>query len=63
LAYLLRKSKNCDKEESGKRIFALMISGKRECIFSARGIAKNARAWSSREKEEQKGFNVKSKCQ
>ena len=40
MAYLLRKSKNCDKEESGKRIFGLMISGKKECIFSARGVVK-----------------------
>jgi hypothetical protein len=43
LAYLLRESKNCDKEESGKRIFGLMFSGKKEVYFSARGIAKNVR--------------------
>jgi hypothetical protein len=41
LAYLLREIKNCDKEESGKRIFGLMISGKKEVHFLARGIAKN----------------------
>jgi hypothetical protein len=40
LAYLLRKSKNCDKEERGKRIFGLMISGKKEVHFSARDIGK-----------------------
>jgi hypothetical protein len=63
LAYLLRKSKNCNKEESGKKIFGLMISRKKGCIFSARGIAKNVLVRSSREKEEQKGFIAKSKCQ
>jgi hypothetical protein len=33
--------KNCDGEESGKRILGLMTDGKkRECIFSARGVVK-----------------------
>jgi hypothetical protein len=32
--------KNCNKEESGKRILGLMTDGKRECIFSARGVVK-----------------------
>ena len=31
------------KKEAGKRIFGLMIGGKKGCIFSARGIAKNVR--------------------
>jgi hypothetical protein len=33
LAYLLRKSKNCDKEESRQRIFGLMISRKGGAFF------------------------------
>jgi hypothetical protein len=37
LAYLLRKSKNCDKEESGKRIFGLMNGGKKEVHFFGKG--------------------------
>ncbi len=33
--------KNCNGEESaGKRILGLMTDGKRECIFSARGVVK-----------------------
>jgi hypothetical protein len=37
LAYLLRKSKNCEKEESGKRIVGLMIGGKKEVHFFGKG--------------------------
>jgi hypothetical protein len=33
LAHLLRKSKNCDKEESGKKDFGLMISRKKGAFF------------------------------
>jgi hypothetical protein len=36
---------------------------KRGCIFSARGIAKNVRERSSKEKGEQKGLIAKLKCQ
>ncbi len=35
--------KNCNGEESGKRILGLMTDGKRECIFSARGVVKMCR--------------------
>jgi hypothetical protein len=34
LAHLLRKSKNYGKEESGKRIFGMLTSGKKEVHFS-----------------------------
>jgi hypothetical protein len=37
LAYLLRKSKNCNKEESGKRISGLMSSGKKGVHFFGKG--------------------------
>jgi hypothetical protein len=37
LAYLLRKSKNCDKEENRKRIFGLMISRKKGVHFFGKG--------------------------
>jgi hypothetical protein len=37
LACLLRRSKNCDKEESGKRIFGLMISRKKGVHFFGKG--------------------------
>jgi len=37
MAYLLRKSKNCDKEESGKRILGLMTGGKKEVHFFGKG--------------------------
>ena len=36
-----------------------MIGGKKGWIFSARGIAKNVRVWSSREKEEQERIYCK----
>jgi hypothetical protein len=55
LAYLLRESKNCDKEESGKRIFGLMISGKKRCIFSARGVAKMYGCETAEKKKIKKG--------
>jgi hypothetical protein len=32
--------KNCNGEESGKRILGLIADRKRECIFSAKGVAK-----------------------
>jgi hypothetical protein len=32
--------KNCNEEESGKRIRGLIADGKRGCIFSAKGVAK-----------------------
>ena len=32
--------KNCNEKESGKRILGLMTDGKRECIFSAKGVVK-----------------------
>ncbi len=32
--------KNCNEEESGKRILGLIADGKRGCIFSAKGVAK-----------------------
>ena len=32
--------KNRNKRENGKRILGLMTDGKRECIFSARGVVK-----------------------
>jgi hypothetical protein len=44
LAHLLRKSKNYGKEESGKRIFGMLTSGKKEVHFLARGVAKNVQA-------------------
>jgi hypothetical protein len=37
LAYLLRKSKNCDNKESGKRILGLMTGGKKEVHFFGKG--------------------------
>ena len=32
--------KNCNGEESGKRILGIIADGKGECIFSAKGVAK-----------------------
>jgi hypothetical protein len=32
--------KNCNEKESGERILGLMTGGKRECIFSAKGVVK-----------------------
>jgi hypothetical protein len=52
LAYLLRKSKNCDKEESG--IFGLMTAGKREVHFFGKGYCKKCTGMKQQRKEEQK---------
>jgi hypothetical protein len=30
--------KNCNEEESGRKILGLMTDGKRECIFPARAV-------------------------
>jgi hypothetical protein len=51
------------RKKREKRIFELTTSRKKGCIFSAKGIAKNVWEWSSREKEEQKGFIAKLKSQ
>ena len=32
--------RNCNGEKSGKRFLGLIADGKRECIFSAKGVAK-----------------------
>jgi hypothetical protein len=32
--------KSCNERENGKRILGLITDGKRECIFSAKGVAK-----------------------
>jgi hypothetical protein len=42
--------KNYSGGKSGRKDFELMIGGKKGCIFSARGIAKNVRERSSEEK-------------
>jgi hypothetical protein len=55
--------KNCNKGESGRKDFGLLIGRKRRCIFSPRGIAKNVREKSIEEKEEQEGLIAKLKCQ
>jgi hypothetical protein len=52
LAYLLRKSKNCDKEESGKRIFGLMTGGKKEVHFFSKGYCKKCTGMKQQRKGE-----------
>jgi hypothetical protein len=54
LAYLLRKSKNCDKEDSGKRIFGLMTGGKKEVHFFGKGYCEKCTGMKQQRKEEQK---------
>jgi hypothetical protein len=56
LAYLLRKSKNCDKEESGKRIFGLMISGKKEVHFFGKGYCQKCTGIKQQRKSRLKGL-------
>jgi hypothetical protein len=46
--------KNCNKGKSGRKDFGLLIGRKRRCIFSARGIAKNAQEESNEEKKNKK---------
>jgi hypothetical protein len=46
--------KNCNGEESGKRILGLMTDGKRECIFSARGVVKMYRCRAAEKKKIEK---------
>jgi len=55
LAYLLRKSKNCDKEESGKRILGLMTGRKKEGHFFGKGCCKNLWREAAKKKEIEKG--------
>jgi hypothetical protein len=57
LAYLLRKSKNCDKEESGKRIFGLMISGKKEVHFFGKGCCEKCTGMKQQRKRRLKRVN------
>jgi hypothetical protein len=54
LAYLLRKSKNCNKEESGKRIFGLMISGKKGVHFFQQGVLRKMFGYEAAEKKKGK---------
>jgi hypothetical protein len=63
LAYLLRKSKNCDKEESGKRIFGLMPGGKKEVHFSGKGCCEKCTGMKQQRKRRVKRVNYKLKCQ
>jgi hypothetical protein len=52
----LRKVKHCNKGKSGiKGSFGSLAGRKRVCIFSARGIAKDAREKSNEEKKGKKG--------
>jgi hypothetical protein len=61
LAYSLKRSKNCNKERSGRKDFGLMSGRKKGCIFSARGIAKNVRERSTEEKRRMERVNCKIK--
>jgi hypothetical protein len=55
LAHLLRKSKNYGKEESGKRIFGMLTSGKRRCIFWQGVLRKMYGHEAAKEKKVEKG--------
>jgi hypothetical protein len=57
LAYLFRKSENCDKEESGTRILGLMISGKKEVHFFGKGCCEKCTGVKQQGKEDLKRVN------
>ncbi len=44
------------KKKAGKGFSDWWLAEKRRCIFSARGVAKNVRVWSSKEKGDWKGL-------
>ncbi len=50
------------KKKAGKGFLDWWLAEKRECIFLARGIAKNVRVLSSKEKWDRKRISLKLKC-
>ncbi len=59
MAYLLRESKNCDKEESGKRVFELMISGKKEVHFFGKGYCEKCTGMKQQRKRKAKSWELR----
>jgi hypothetical protein len=54
--FIKERWKIVTNKKTGKGFSYYWLAEKRECIFSARGVAKNVRVWSSREKRRLKRF-------